>query len=287
MAAIALDLLMRVFLIERKVAADYQISDEHLKEHSKGEAHVHDSQPEEIQPTEEDALLPTRKRGDTDSQSSTAGYRSMAHCLRSPRLIVALGMTFLQAFIFGVYDATLAAEAESKFNFSSLEAGLLFLPLGLPNLFLAPVVGKAVDKYGTKTVTTIGFGSLVPCFAFFRVPTDQIGDFHLKVAIQCSILLLQGIFGSMISVPSIVEATHAVEDMIRHSPHMFDSKGPYGQLFGLNTLVFNAGLTVGPICGGLLREHIGYGNMYVFVAGLCAIAAVCAFVIIGRKTTMS
>ncbi|KAF8851599.1 hypothetical protein BDZ45DRAFT_766214, partial [Acephala macrosclerotiorum] len=60
-AARALDLLMRVFLIERKVAADYQLSDEHLREHSKGEAHVHDSQPEEIQPTEEDPSPSTRE----------------------------------------------------------------------------------------------------------------------------------------------------------------------------------------------------------------------------------
>ncbi len=276
MAAITLDLIMRLFLIEKKVAASYQASDKPFDDdESVKTAHSHRGQLESRVLTEESPLLP-------HCTSPKTTLIPMFYCLKSPRLLVAMGMTFLQSFTLGVYDATLVPEVQLRFGFSSFEAGLLFLFLGLPNLLLTREIGKAVDKYGTKFVATIGFGFLGLCFTLFRLPWDHIRNMHSQIAIQCVILLLQGIFGSMIGVPSIVEATHAMEDIVKDDPGLFGANGLYGQLYGLNALVFNAGLTAGPICGGILRQQIGYGNMYVVLAMMCEVACICAFVFIGR-----
>lgn len=71
-------------------------------------------------------------------------------------------------------------------------------------------------------------------------------------------------------------ATLVVKELASIDSGSLGSKGPYGQLFGLNFLVFNLGLTVGSVVGGDLRNVIGYGNMYAFVAGICGISAVAA-----------
>jgi hypothetical protein len=81
---------------------------------------------------------------------------------------------------------------------------------------------------------------------------------------------------SMITSPSTVEASNIVDAHARTYPRIFGDKGRYGQLYGFSGLVLNAGLTFGPVLGGLLRERIGYGNMNAVVAGIAAAASLLA-----------
>lgn len=52
----------------------------------------------------------------------------------------------------------------------------------------------------------------------------------------------------------------------RANPLFFDKNRPYAQLYGFNSVYFCAGLPVGPLLSGALRDVIGYGNMNVMVA---------------------
>lgn len=45
--------------------------------------------------------------------------------------------------------------------------------------------------------------------------------------------------------------------------------------------MFSAGLTVGPLLSGALRDKIGYGNMNLALAGLALITAVLSFIYVG------
>jgi hypothetical protein len=81
---------------------------------------------------------------------------------------------------------------------------------------------------------------------------------------------------SMITWPSIVEASNIVDTHARTYPRIFGDKGSYAQLYGFSGLVLNAGLTFGPVLGGLLRERIGYGNTNAVVAGIAAAASMLA-----------
>lgn len=48
-------------------------------------------------------------------------------------------------------------------------------------------------------------------------------------------------------------------------------------------MVFSAGLTLGPELAGELKQAIGYGNMNLVLAVICAVTAVLCFVYIGGK----
>jgi hypothetical protein len=63
---------------------------------------------------------------------------------------------------------------------------------------------------------------------------------------------------------------------------MFD-QAPYAQLYGINSMVWSGGLTVGPLLAGKLRETIGYGNMNAVLAGICGCTVVLAALFVGGR----
>jgi MFS family permease len=262
---------MRALLIETKITPSYQTVGNFQR-----------PMLDNHEPTEADALLQDQKPNPSSS-SNTTRYLPILQCLHDSRLLAALFLTSVQALIIGTYDATLTTEAASLFAFTSLESGILFLCLGLPNLILAPLAGYAVDRFGTRPVAVTGFAFLAPSLALLRLPGHQLFARKENLILFYGILTLNGTWLSVASAPGIVAATRVVEEFVAKDPGAFGPKGAYGQLFGLNWLVFNLGLTVGALVGGGLRNAIGYGNMYALVAGITAITAVIACSYLGDR----
>lgn len=48
-------------------------------------------------------------------------------------------------------------------------------------------------------------------------------------------------------------------------------------------MMFSAGLTLGPLIAGSLREKIGFGNMTAVVAGLCGGMSLLSWRFLGGK----
>ena len=142
---------------------------------------------------------------------------------------------------------------------------------------------KAVDKYGTKPAAVIGFGYLVPVLILLRLPHE--GD-KGQIILYSGLLALCGIGMAVIGSPSIVEASNVVQKYDKANPEFFGEQGPYAQLYGFNSLIFSAGLTMGPIISGALRDSIGYGNMNVVVAVIAGITSLLSFVFIGGAPRM-
>lgn len=46
---------------------------------------------------------------------------------------------------------------------------------------------------------------------------------------------------------------------------------------------FSAGLTLGPLLAGSLRESIGYGNMNAVLAGICGLTSLACFFFLGGQ----
>lgn len=102
--------------------------------------------------------------------------------------------------------------------------------------------------------------------------------------LYCALLAVCGVGMGVIGSPSIVEASNVVQKFDRaNGVEVFGKNGPYAQLYGLNSLVFSAGLTVGPLLSGSLRDSIGYGNMNLVVGCLSAVTAVLSFIFVGGK----
>ncbi|ERF71596.1 hypothetical protein EPUS_00585 [Endocarpon pusillum Z07020] len=278
---LGVDFIMRLLVVEKKVAARYEDPKQNAPESdTTGDA-------EDTSPTEEDALLPkTEKDYYTipPNQNSIVRNLPVLYCLTSPRLLTALLLAFMHAFILGTFDATVPTEAESLFHFSSLRSGLLFIALDVPYLIFGPLAGWTVDKYGPKPAAVFGFGYLVPTLILLRLP--HAGSGSGQIILYCALLSLCGVGMGVIGSPSIVEASNVVQKFDKANGGFFGTNGPYAQLYGLNSLVFSAGLAVGPVLSGTLRDSIGYGNMNLVVAILSGVTAILSFVFIGGKPKM-
>ncbi|EUC27493.1 hypothetical protein COCCADRAFT_111551 [Bipolaris zeicola 26-R-13] len=279
---IGVDFILRVLMVETKVAAKYS---------SPKSETVHD--PDSTQEnTEETPLLPNRTVTDDCYRLSKPTNRftrnfPIVMLLRNPALLASIWIAFMQALLLGSFDATIPLVASEQFGFNSLKAGLLFLPLGGADFLLGPVFGWCVDRYGTKPMAFLGFTWLIPTLILLRLPTEsnlveELDKPHL-IALYAGLLAANGLALSSINSPSIVEAGNVVEKYYKANEDLFE-QAPYAQLYGINSMVWSGGLTVGPLIAGLLREKIGYGNMNAVLAGLCAFTAIIsAFFIGGRE----
>ena len=281
---LAVDLIMRLLVIDNEIATESNGS------RSDERSNERDSQtragPGEAEACEDDALLPKNSNeqykihGDLGSLAQAI---PVLYCFGEPRLLMALLLSFVHASLIGIFDATVPTEAESLFHFSSLKVGLLFIALVVPNLALGHLAGLAVDRHGTKVVATAGYGFLVPCLVLLGLPSQGVVTGDSNVILFCVVLALNGIGLSIVGSPGFVEANDVIQKYEAANPGFFGENGPYAQLYGFNLLFYFAGLTVGPLLGGMLRSNFGYEIMAVMFAALSGVTAILSFLIIGEK----
>ena len=284
-AILAIDFTMRLLVIEKKIARKYEAQDpSSVNDLNTTPSHQQDGAQDD-EDNEEQPLLGSKEEDEkafkfSENQPKIARMIPILPCLSDPRLLTAFLVAFVQAALLGNFDATIPTVAEELFNFNSLKAGILFLPLGVFDFLLGPFFGWAVDKYGTKPVAVGAYGYLVPILILLRLP--HAGDTD-QMILYGGLLALCGIGLAGIGAPSIVEAGAVVQKYYEVNPKFFGEEGPYAQLYGLNSMVFSAGLTVGPELAGQLKQAVGYGNMNLALGGICFVTAVLCFVYIGGK----
>lgn len=205
------------------------------------------------------------------------------YCCRNPRLAMAFVLTFAQSSVLGLFSATIPTEAEALFNFSSVRVGFLFIALFIPYLLLGGIAGKTVDRFGTRGVATTAYGLLVPSLILLGLPSYRLLPFTSNVGLFCAILSLNGIFLVLGSSTSFVEAGDVMEKYETTDPGFFGKSGPYAQMYGFNALFHFAGLTVGPIVGGLLRSAFGFQVMLMVMAGFSAVVSILSVLLVGER----
>jgi MFS family permease len=276
---VVVDFILRMLMVEKKVAAKY---DSHSPRGHEEEASGD---------TEQTPLLPdtlTAHKRYNLGRPANRITRALPILLLScdPGLVTAIWVAFMQAFLLGSFDATVPLVASEQFGFNSLKAGLLFLPLGGADFLLGPVFGYCVDRYGTRLLSILGFLVLVPTLALLRLSVDSSLTEALSnirhIALYAGLLAANGVGLAIINSPSIVEAGNIVEKYRQANEDIF-VEAPYAQLYGINSMVFSAGLTFGPLLAGRLRDKIGYGNMNAVLASICGLTAVLAGAYMGRK----
>lgn len=286
MALVGVDFVLRALMIEKKVRDDYMSSSsgtttstvQHA-EHAEQTPLLRSSSPTEQPPTPDQ-----RYRLSPPNHRITHGFPILL-LFRDPGLLTALFIAFMQAVLLGSFDATVPLVAESTFDFTSLTAGLLFLPLGGADMLFGPVFGWAVDRYGPRLFSVLGFALLVPSLVLLRLPLALEGvlDEGRRIALFVGLLALNGVGLAVVGSPGVVEAGRLVENYTRANEEIFPDGPPWAQLYGVNSMVFSAGLSVGPLVAGALTECIGYGGMNAVLGGACAVTAGLAAVFVGRK----
>jgi MFS family permease len=286
-ALIVVDFMMRLLMIEKKVAARYTTKpsrptspDSSLSASST----VDESTPLLLDgaPLQEETQTSYRL---PEPKSRITKALPILLVLRDPALLTALLMGFIQALLLGAFDATVPVVAAQRYNFDSLRAGLLVLPLGGADFFLGPVFGWCVDRWGTKPLSVLGFAYLVPVLVLLRLPAafSAVIDRKGQIALYATLLALNGVGLAIINSTSIVESGNVVERYWKANEALFEGQAPYAQLYGINSMMWSGGLTVGPVLSGVLKEAIGYGNMNAVLAGICGITALLAAMFVSGK----
>jgi MFS family permease len=270
------DFILRLLMIEKSIAVRYQETDFMATEAASTE------QPDEAAPLLQDRFSARAPQIPMD-QSKLVRKFPFLYLLSNASLMTALVITLVQGIMYSSFDATLPIFTKEVFGFNSSQAGLLFITIGLTDMISGPFVGWMVDRYGTKRIATAAYiylaGGLLALRAVTHGSTMQLTLYGLLLAI-CGIGL------GLIATPSLVESGAVAQWYYKANPKFF-GRPPYAQIYGLSSTFYMAGLSLGPLVAGELKEAIGYGNMTTALGGLCMASAVLAWYFLGVTKVQS
>jgi MFS family permease len=288
-ALIGLDVVLRLLLVEKKVAARWD------SDASQGlPVFANDDSNDMVLPGSAVPLTSIHLAKGTPATSDRPEVDVVENRLRrrdrlppvlsllySRRLLAALVCSLLQAALLTAFDSVLTIHAANVFRWSATGAGLLFLPLVVP-AFLAPLFGWLSDKFGGRYFVTVGFLFAVPPLVCLRfVDENSIDD---KVLL-CALLAVTGLFLAMTFPPIMAEISSVVEakekSMLARGHPGFGRGGAYAQAYALYNVAFAGGCMVGPLLAGFIVEKRGWATMSWVLGLVSGVASVPAFLWLG------
>ena len=193
--------------------------------------------------------------------------------LTSWRFLSALWGVAVQASIYSAFEAVLPLTLTTIFGWTSIGAGLVFVPLNAPGL-LGPLVGMLSDRFGPRWLATAGFLGMCPALVLLRfVDQDVVAD----EALLYVLLVVIGFCSTLTLEPLMAEITY-LGGSRGHTDGLDGGRvGSYAQAYALFNLAWSAGDTFGPLWAGLIVEKAGWQTMtwsLGLLSGLSAIPTV-------------
>lgn len=220
-ALIVIDIILRLLLIEKKIAKRWESSNEEM----------------EVTPPPESSPLSATDFSESPHSSLAATAASPSPkkrfsmppvftLLSSYRLLSAIWCTFAISLLITAWDAVLPLRVYILFGWSSLGAGLIFLPLLLPSS-VAPLVGKYSDTHGPRLPVFLGFLLGAP-FVTLLLLVNHSGI--RQVVLLCALLALVGVSYPMGITAILAEFTYTVDaEEKRRGEGCFGEMGAYAQ----------------------------------------------------------
>ena len=197
--------------------------------------------------------------------------KSVEH--RGPRESVPIGCALTNGFRFA-FDTVVPLYVKDTFGWNSTAAGLIFICVMVPG-FASPLTGLLADRYGAKWLSVAGFSLSVPPLVCLRFVTSN--TIEHKVLLCALLSLLGATLITLAITPLMAEMTYAIEEREAEQPGIWGEKGVYGIAYGLWTMAFALGGTVGSIMAGYLNAGPGWGTTTWCFAVWAALGAVVSF----------
>ena len=270
---IALDIFLRLALIEKKVARQWSDkkkpaeAQENSGPWAAGREEISSPEPgvENTEGAEEQT--PEGVAGGATSDAPLSKWPPMLMLLKSRRLDTALWGCIVQGSLLSAFDSVVPLYVKKVFHWDSVGAGLIFLAIIIPN-FAAPLVGWVSDHYGPRWLSVAGFTIAIPFWVLLRFVTHDTLD---QKVLLVALLALIGLALTLVMPPLMAEITYCVEAKEKQSPGRFGPTGAYAQAYGLFVAAFAAGTLIGPVWSGYINEAAGWGTMS-WTLGLFSIA---------------
>ncbi|KAL2862719.1 MFS transporter [Aspergillus lucknowensis] len=191
----------------------------------------------------------------------------------SGALLVILAAAVVQAIAYASFDTVLPLYVMATFNMGPMGIGLCFIPLFAPSFF-STLIGTAVDRYGGRKITFLGFIFDLPTFLLLRLVTR---DTTQDLIILYILLFFAGFAAALKTVALMVEVSQVVEEKEKECPGIFGKQGGTAQAYGLFNVAWSGGQVLGPLAAGFLVNWRGWATMvsvFAFVSGGVAIILV-------------
>lgn len=251
---IALDVLLRLLLIEKKIARQW----------------IHDDETTDAE----------RGMTGTPAEESTAKHPKLG-LLKSRRILAANWGIILQSAVMFSWDTVLPLFVKATFGWDATAAGLIFLCIFLPGL-VSPLVGWLSDRYGAKWPSLAGFVASIPILVCMRFITDN--TLAHKVLLG-ALLALMGVTLTFSNTPLMAEITYAIEAEEAKRPGVFGQKGVYGLAYGLFCTSYALGGSIGALMSGYVMAGAGWSTLMWALAVWMAGGAVVVGLAAGERHT--
>ncbi|KAK9374002.1 major facilitator superfamily domain-containing protein [Lipomyces chichibuensis] len=269
---ICADLLLRIFMLERKDLERWKPSAENESAVERDIGFVSDNTVSigNVEPTADRSTLKSQKK---KKPKVPVGLK----LLKNGRMINGLYMGVIIAWIFTALESILPLHVETIFNWNSLGSGLIFLPIAITSL-ISPLIGHWIDKHGPRWPLAAGLVIACPFLVLLRLPENgAIGQIVLLFAL----FTLLGLASSMLLPSSMSEISACVTAAEQDKPGIFGKSGAYGQAFGLFNLAYSAGSVFGPLEAGFVTAAEGWGTTTWTLGLISFVSAVPAILFTG------
>lgn len=301
---IALDIVLRLVMIEKKYAAKWlspteinesipppiettkttQEADRQVDQEADLDVETEPIEPIHVAlnngpPLENLHSHPSREQRQEQNSSSRRQIinrlPAAIYLLSSRRVLSAIWCCMIQAAFFTSFDSILPLFVRDTFNWDSLGAGLIFLPIVIVS-FLGPLVGWACDRVGPRWFATAGFTACCPFLVLLRLVHDN--TIQQKVLL-CALLALFGLTQTVVLTPMMAEITYSVDAKAQtRPPGFFGKNGAYAQAYSLFNMAWAAGSMVGPLLAGLVNQRAGWGVTTMILGIVSIVTAIPAVI---------
>ncbi|KAL4749154.1 hypothetical protein BDW72DRAFT_204983 [Aspergillus terricola var. indicus] len=270
-ALIALDIVFRVVMIERKDAVLWLAEDEQVQETVSGTLQLQQPAGIERQKDEDEhenrSSEPALVRNSNPFPAPSAEQppkgkkrkAALLTLLASSRILVALWAYFILSLLLTSFDSVLPLFVEGTFHWKQTAQGLVFIPLTVPHI-VDPIFGYINDNYPSSRRYVAGgaFFATVPVLVCLRfVMTDSIHDMILL----CALLALVGLcIAAMFSI-ILVEISYVVQEKEDANPGVWGKGGAMALAYGVSNSAWAGGSLAGPFLAGFIRESAGWVTM--------------------------
>ncbi|KAL9601430.1 MAG: hypothetical protein Q9219_002496 [cf. Caloplaca sp. 3 TL-2023] len=279
MGLIVVDILMRLFMIEKKTAAKYKPAEEVTPANGFYGTFTNENQNQTDgsttpkKPHDDSASAPLLENGAKEPSGKKRRMPTILVLLSMPRLLANIYGIFVNVSILAAFDGVLPLYVKKLFGWDSLAAGLIFLCLAIPAL-TGPLVGKLSDKVGPRWIAVAGCSLTAPPLILLRLVAQD--SLEQKILL-CGLLVLCGLTLILIVSPVAADLSAVVEAKEKAEPDAFGPGGAYGQAFALFNCSMAAATLFGPVVAGALVERFGWGVMTAAMGVFAFSGAVPAF----------
>lgn len=213
---------------------------------------------------------PNEISGELVSSGRSSSVPPILRLMCSSSMLLFLGATMVDAILWSSFDTVLPLHVMKTFEWNPFWIGICFLPLFAPSFF-SPLIGDAVDRYGSRTVAFLGFLLDFPAFFLLRLITHDTTQDQVLLYIFLS---LAGVASTLQMVSLMTEVSIVVERQEKESPGIFGSQGGMGQAYGLFNVAWSGGQVLGPLIAGLLSDCGGWATMVSVFGTMSGITAI-------------